>query len=48
MLEGMRQTQYILYAVEGVVGISQIVAAVGIAVGIGGILSLTKKSKKTA
>lgn len=47
-LEGMRQPEYILYAVEGKVGISQIVAAVGIAVGIGGILSLTKKSKKTA
>lgn len=47
LLEGMRQTQYILYAVEGIVGISQIVAAVGIIVGIVGLVSLSKRAEKT-
>lgn len=47
MLEGMRQTQYILYAVEGIVGISQIVAGIGIIVGIVGLVSLSKRAEKT-
>lgn len=33
-LEGMRQSKYILYLVEGRIGISQVVACVGIAAGI--------------
>lgn len=42
-LEGMRQTEYILYAIPGI-GISQIVAVLGIILGIGGILYLNKKT----
>ena len=45
LLECMRQSQYILYAVENVVGISQIVAFLGIILGICGIVLLQKKSK---
>ena len=45
LLEGMRQSQYILYAIENVVGISQIVAFCGIISGISGILYLQNKSK---
>lgn len=44
LLEGMRQSQYILYAIENVVGISQIVALLGIISGIYGIFILQKKS----
>lgn len=45
LLEGMRQKQYILFAVENVVGISQIVAFLGIIIGIFGIVLLQKKTK---
>lgn len=44
MLEGMRQSEYILYAIENVVGISQIVAFLGIIAGISGIIFLHKKT----
>lgn len=46
LLEGMRQSRYILYAVENVVGISQIVAFLGIIIGICGIHILQKKAEK--
>lgn len=46
LLEGMRQSQYILFAVENVVGISQIVAFLGIIIGISGIFILQKKAEK--
>lgn len=42
-LEGMRQTEYILYLIPGKVGISQAVALAGIAVGIFGFLRLQKR-----
>lgn len=47
-LEGMRQTEYILYLIPGVLGISQAVAAIGIALGIAGIVYLGKRNKKKA
>ncbi len=46
-LEGMRQTEYILYAIPNILGISQIVAFLGILLGIGGILYLNKKVKQS-
>lgn len=45
LLEGMRQSQYILYAIENVVGISQIVAFLGIIIGISGMILLQKKGE---
>lgn len=45
ILEGMRQSQYILYAIDNFVGISQIVAFIGIIVGIFGIIFLQKRAK---
>lgn len=42
-LEGMRQSQYILYLVDGKLGISQLVAAIGIILGICGLVFLRKK-----
>lgn len=42
-LEGMRQTEYILYIVPEVLGISQLVAFIGIFLGIGGVVFLNKK-----
>lgn len=46
-LEGMRQTEYILYAIPDVIGISQIVAFLGIILGIGEVLYLNKKAKQS-
>ena len=43
-LEGMRQSEYILYLIPDVVGISQVVAFLGIIIGLGGILYLNKKA----
>ncbi|MBO5059724.1 MAG: prolipoprotein diacylglyceryl transferase [Clostridia bacterium] len=45
-LEGMRQSEYILYAIPNVLGISQIVAFLGIAFGLGGIVLLDKRRKR--
>jgi len=45
LLEGMRQKQYILYAIENLVGISQIIAFIGIIAGISGMVFLQKKAK---
>lgn len=42
-LEGMRQSEYILYLIPGILGISQVVAFAGILIGLGGILYLGKK-----
>lgn len=44
-LEGMRQKKYILYLIPNVLGISQVVAAVGIAVGVFGIWYLGRKNQ---
>lgn len=44
-LEGMRNTGYILYAVPGMIGISQIVALVGVAVSVIGAVVLRKRSQ---
>lgn len=44
-LEGMRNTEYILYLIPGVLGISQAVAALGIIAGIIGFIIFTKKAK---
>ncbi len=44
-LEGMRQSEYILFALPGI-GISQIVSAAAIVVGLAGIIILGKKVKK--
>lgn len=44
-LEGMRQPEYILYAVNGKIGISQIVAVICITVSIIGMFFLPKKTK---
>lgn len=44
-LEGMRNTDYILYLIPNVLGISQAVAAVGIIAGIAGFAVCTKKKK---
>lgn len=43
-LEGMRQKEYILYLIPDVLGISQLVAAIGIIGGIAGIIYLNKKN----
>lgn len=42
-LEGMRQSEYILYLIPGILGISQVVAFAGILIGICGILYLNRK-----
>lgn len=42
-LEGMRQTEYILYLIPDVLGISQLVAFIGIILGIGGMIYLGRK-----
>lgn len=42
-LEGMRQSEYILYLIPNVLGISQVVALFGIVLGLGGIIYLEKK-----
>jgi len=47
-LEGMRQTEYILYLIPNVLGISQVVAAIGIVFGITGKIYLGVKAKKKA
>lgn len=44
-LEGMRQSEYILYAMPGI-GISQIVSALAVIAGIFGIIFLSKAQKK--
>lgn len=46
-LEGMRQGEYILYLIPGVLGISQVVAVIGIVLGIAGTIYLDIKHKKT-
>lgn len=46
-LEGMRNTEYILYLIPGVLGISQAVAALGIIAGIAGFIVFTKRAKNT-
>ena len=46
-LEGMRQSEYILYLIPNVLGISQVVAVVGIIAGIAGKIYLGIKAKKT-
>lgn len=43
LLEGMRQPEYILYAVENVIGISQIVAAVLIVFSVVMLIRITRK-----
>ena len=45
-LEGMRNTEYILYLIPNVLGISQVVAFLGIVLGIVGMVFLEKRSKK--
>ncbi|MDD6735857.1 MAG: prolipoprotein diacylglyceryl transferase [Clostridiales bacterium] len=47
-LEGMRQSEYILYVIPGVLGISQVVAFLGIILGAAGMIYLQKYSQKTA
>jgi len=42
-LEGMRQTEYILYLIPNVLGISQVVAFIGVILGIFGIILLEKR-----
>ena len=44
-LEGMRNTDYILYLIPGILGISQAVAVLGILIGGIGFFIVTKKSK---
>lgn len=44
-LEGMRNSEYILYLVPGVLGISQVVAFLGIILGISGMIFLAKRSQ---
>ncbi len=46
-LEGMRDPEYILYAIPGVLGISQIVALVGIIVAVAGAVVLTRHKKNS-
>ena len=46
-LEGMRQSEYILYLIPNVLGISQVVAFLGIIAGICGKIYLGIKAKKT-
>ena len=43
-LEGMRNTDYILYLIPGVLGISQVVAFLGIILGILGIIFMPKRA----
>lgn len=45
-LEGMRNTEYILYLIPGVLGISQAVAAIGILLGAAGFIFVTARAKK--
>ena len=45
-LEGMRQSEYILYLIPNVLGISQVVALLGIVAGLFFMLYLPKKAKK--
>lgn len=47
ILEGMRQSQYILYAIPGVLGISQLVAAAAICISVIGFVSLQISDKKS-
>lgn len=47
-LEGMRDTEYILYAIPNVIGISQIVALVGVAAAITTSAILIKSTKKSS
>ena len=44
-LEGMRNTEYILYLIPNTLGISQAVALLGIILGIGGIIFFSKRKK---
>lgn len=46
VLEGMRDTRYILYAIPDILGISQLVAAVLIIVSIAGLIYVTKSDKE--
>ena len=46
-LEGMRQSEYILYLIPNVLGISQVVAVIGIVIGIAGKIYLGLKVRKT-
>lgn len=46
LLEGMRQSRYILYLVNGRLGISQVVAACGIIIGISGLILSQKRREK--
>ena len=46
-LEGMRQSEYILYLIPNVLGISQVVAVIGIIIGAGGKIYFGLKAKKT-
>lgn len=45
LLEGMRNSEYILYAIPNVIGISQIVALIGIIASISGAVILNKRTK---
>lgn len=45
-LEGMRQSEYILYLIPNVLGISQVVAVIGIIIGVAGKICLGLKAKK--
>ena len=45
-LEGMRQSEYILYLIPNVLGISQVVAVIGIIIGAGGKVYLGLKARK--
>lgn len=47
-LEGMRQSEYILYVIPGILGISQVVAFIGIITGICGMIFLQKQCQKSA
>jgi len=47
-LEGMRQSEYILYLIPNVLGISQVVAVIGIIIGASGKVYLGLKAKKQA
>lgn len=44
-LEGMRQSEYILYLIPNVLGISQLVGFLGIVLGIAGIIFLQRKKQ---
>ncbi len=45
-LEGMRDTDYILYAIDGVLGISQLVAGILIVLSVAGFVLVTKSDKE--